>query len=139
MPKNRKYFLQQFEYFEQDFYVSSNNFSAYKLIESWPNWPGKWLNVYGDIGAGKSHLAKILEKKILILDGPMGTMIQKENLSEEDADSIESFILVDMVGDSDLNLRKTIPGNMDLWNRTENVIRHIDDVCELNDSSYFDF
>ena len=31
------------KYYEQDFYVSSNNFSAYKLIESWPNWPGKWL------------------------------------------------------------------------------------------------
>ena len=29
------------KYFEQDYYVSSNNFSAYKLIESWPNWPDK--------------------------------------------------------------------------------------------------
>ena len=29
------------KYYEQDFYVSSNNFSAYKLIESWPKWPGK--------------------------------------------------------------------------------------------------
>ena len=26
------------KYYEQDFYVSSNNFSAYKLIESWLNW-----------------------------------------------------------------------------------------------------
>ena len=52
------------KYFEQDFYVSSNNFSAYKLIESWPNWPGKWLNIFGDHGSGKTHLSKILEKKI---------------------------------------------------------------------------
>ena len=44
------------------FFVSSNNFSAYKLIESWPNWPGKWLNVFGDTGSGKTHLSKILEK-----------------------------------------------------------------------------
>ena len=51
-------------YFEQDFFVSSNNFSAYKLIESWPNWPGNWLNVYGESGSGKTHLSKILEKKI---------------------------------------------------------------------------
>ena len=51
-------------YYEQDFYVSSNNFSAYKLIESWPNWPGKWLNVFGATGSGKTHLSKILEKKI---------------------------------------------------------------------------
>jgi len=52
------------KYYEQDFYVSSNNFSAYKLIESWPNWPGKWLNIFGATGSGKTHLSKILEKKI---------------------------------------------------------------------------
>ena len=52
------------KYYEQDFYVSSNNFSAYKLIESWPNWPGKWLNVFGATGSGKTHLSIILEKKI---------------------------------------------------------------------------
>ncbi len=52
------------KYFEQDFFVSSNNFAAYKLIESWPNWPGKWLNVFGATGSGKTHLTKILVKKI---------------------------------------------------------------------------
>ena len=52
------------KYFEQDFFVSSNNFSAFKLIESWPTWPGRWLNIFGSSGSGKTHLAKILEKKI---------------------------------------------------------------------------
>ena len=52
------------KYYKEDFYVSSNNFSAYKLIESWPNWPGKWLNVYGASGSGKTHLSNILRKKI---------------------------------------------------------------------------
>ena len=52
------------KYYKQDFFISSNNFSAYKLIESWPTWPGKWLNIFGDSGSGKTHLAKILEKKI---------------------------------------------------------------------------
>ena len=52
------------KYYEQDFFVSSNNFSAYKLVESWPTWPGKWLNIFGAKGSGKTHLAKILEKKI---------------------------------------------------------------------------
>jgi chromosomal replication initiation ATPase DnaA len=52
------------KYYEQDFYVSNNNFSAYRLIESWPNWSGKWLNVFGASGSGKTHLSKILEKKI---------------------------------------------------------------------------
>jgi|TARA_B100000902_G_scaffold356161_1_gene369604 chromosomal replication initiation ATPase DnaA len=52
------------KYYEQDFFVSSNNFSAYKLVESWPTWPGKWLNIFGTSGSGKTHLSKILEKKI---------------------------------------------------------------------------
>ncbi len=52
------------KYYEQDFYVSSNNFSAYKLIENWPNWNEKWLNIFGVKGSGKTHLSKILEKKI---------------------------------------------------------------------------
>ena len=52
------------KYYEQDYYVSSNNFSAYRLIESWPNWPGKWVNIFGPKGSGKTHLINILKKKI---------------------------------------------------------------------------
>ena len=51
------------KYYEQDYYVSSNNFSAYRLIESWPNWPDKWVNIYGPEGCGKTHLSNILKKK----------------------------------------------------------------------------
>ena len=52
------------KYYEQDFFVSKNNFSAFKLIDDWPDWPGKWLNIFGESGSGKTHLSKILEKKI---------------------------------------------------------------------------
>ena len=52
------------KYYEQDYYVSSNNFSAYRLIESWPNWPSKWVNIFGPKGCGKTHLSNILKKKI---------------------------------------------------------------------------
>jgi chromosomal replication initiation ATPase DnaA len=51
-------------YYEQDYYVSSNNFSVYRLIESWPNWPDKWVNIFGPYGCGKTHLSNILKKKI---------------------------------------------------------------------------
>ena len=50
-------------YFEKDFYVSSNNFTAYRLIEDWPNWTNKWINIYGPSGCGKSHLANILKSQ----------------------------------------------------------------------------
>ena len=58
------------KYFEQDFYVSSNNFPAYKLIEIWPNWPSKWLNLFGVSGSGKLTYQKYLKKlnKLKIFD-----------------------------------------------------------------------
>jgi len=51
-------------YFEEDFYVSSNNFEAYKLIESWPKWSSRYINIFGPPGCGKTHLANIFKKKI---------------------------------------------------------------------------
>jgi len=56
------------KYYEQDYYVSSNNFSAYRLIESWPNWPGKWVNIFGPKGCGKTHLSNILKKKLISVE-----------------------------------------------------------------------
>ena len=41
------------KFYQEDFFVSSSNFPAYKLIESWPNWPGKWLNIFGDLDQEK--------------------------------------------------------------------------------------
>jgi chromosomal replication initiation ATPase DnaA len=51
-------------YYEEDFYVSTNNFSAYKLIESWPQWSSRYVNIFGPSGCGKTHLANIFKKKI---------------------------------------------------------------------------
>ena len=51
-------------YFEEDFYVSANNFEAYKLIETWPNWSSRFINIFGPSGCGKTHLANIFKKKI---------------------------------------------------------------------------
>jgi len=74
------------KYYEQDFFVSSNNFSAYKLIESWPNWPGKWLNIFGQAGSGKTHLAKILEKKI-----DKFKLIEAENVNNKIVEGLNSL------------------------------------------------
>ena len=51
-------------YLKQDFYVSENNFSAFKLIESWPKWPSRLVNIFGPTGCGKTHLINILKSKI---------------------------------------------------------------------------
>ncbi len=79
------------KYFKQDFFVSSNNFSAYKLIENWPAWPGKWLNIHGTTGSGKTHLAKILEKKIKKIK-----LIDAKNINDEiiqDLNNIDCLII----------------------------------------------
>ena len=54
-------------YFEKDFFVSANNFEAYKLIESWPKWSSKQINIFGPSGCGKTHLVNILSKKLRLL------------------------------------------------------------------------
>ena len=74
------------KYYEQDFYVSSNNFSAFKLIEDWPTWPGKWLNIFGAQGSGKTHLAKILQKKIKKIK-----LIDAQNVNDEIVKDLINF------------------------------------------------
>jgi chromosomal replication initiation ATPase DnaA len=74
------------KYYEQDFYVSSNNFSVYKLIESWPKWPGKWLNVFGTSGSGKTHLSKVLEKKIKKVK-----LIEAKNINDKIVDELNEI------------------------------------------------
>ena len=39
------------------------------------------------------ELPKLLKKKILVLDGAMGTMIQAEKLNEEDAKVFEKAVV----------------------------------------------
>ena len=50
-------------YLDQDYYLSSSNQDAYDLINSWPRWIKKTINLYGEKFSGKSHLASIFEKK----------------------------------------------------------------------------
>ncbi len=79
-------------YYEQDFYVSNNNFSVYKLIESWPNWPGKWLNIFGSTGSGKTHLSKILQEKIEKIK-----LIEAKDVTNKIMDDLNNFdcIIID--------------------------------------------
>ena len=71
-------------YFKEDFYVSKNNFSAYMLIESWPKWPSRFINIFGPSGCGKTHLANIFKKKI------NSSFIQASDLTNSSLSSIKS-------------------------------------------------
>ena len=75
-------------YFEKDFFVSSNNFEAYRLIESWPKWPNKLINIFGPKGCGKTHLTNILDKKIKLLTVKANKFDEKINNLVENFDCI---------------------------------------------------
>ena len=94
------------KYYEHDYYVSSNNYSAFKLIDEWPDWPGKWLNIYGDKGSGKTHLSKILENKIR-----NSRLISANNIDHniiQDLNNLDCLIIDDFDNNIDEKLFYTI-------------------------------
>ncbi len=88
-------------YFKKDFFVSSNNFEAYKLIESWPQWPGKKINIFGPTGCGKTHLTNILSKKIKLLS------IESKKFSEKVNDVIEKYDCI-VIENYDANINEKL-------------------------------
>ena len=48
---------------DEDFYVSSSNYYAFKQITSWPKWEKNFLNICGEKYSGKTHLTNIFIKK----------------------------------------------------------------------------
>ena len=92
-------------YLSQDFYVSKNNFNAFKLIESWPQWPSRFINIFGPIGCGKTHLANILSSKINSL------IISSQKIDENIINQFktkECLIIDDFDNDIDENLLYSI-------------------------------
>ena len=92
-------------YLSQDFYVSKNNFNAFKLIESWPQWPSRFINIFGPIGCGKTHLVNILSNKI------NGLIISSQKIDENIINQFktkECLIIDDFDNDIDENLLYSI-------------------------------
>ena len=56
---------------EHDFYLSKSNSNAFNLINRWPDWNKKILNISGEKFSGKSHLANIfrLKSKAFLVKG----------------------------------------------------------------------
>ena len=75
-------------YFEKDFFVSTNNFEAYKLIESWPKWPDKKINIFGPSGCGKTHLVNILNKRLKLISVQASKFDEKINKLVEKFDCV---------------------------------------------------
>ena len=48
---------------DHDYYVSESNYFAFELINKWPKWEKKILNISGEKFSGKTHLANIFKLK----------------------------------------------------------------------------
>ena len=48
---------------DDDFYVGKSNHFAFELLNKWPKWEKKFVNIHGEKHSGKSHLANIFLKK----------------------------------------------------------------------------
>ena len=48
---------------DHDYYVSDSNYFAYNLIEKWPKWEKRIINISGEKFSGKTHLANIFKSK----------------------------------------------------------------------------
>ena len=48
---------------ENDYYVSSSNYFAKNIIQTWPKWDKKIINITGEKYCGKTHLSKIFKIK----------------------------------------------------------------------------
>ena len=51
-------------YTKDDYFVSSSNYFAFKLIDTWPKWEKNILNICGERFSGKTHLSEIFIQKI---------------------------------------------------------------------------
>ena len=48
---------------DHDYYVSDSNYFAFNLIDKWPKWEKRILNISGERFSGKTHLANIFKLK----------------------------------------------------------------------------
>ena len=65
------------DYKKENFFVSNSNLEAFEILNNWPKWIKKFINLYGEKYSGKSHLAKIFESKSTCLN------ISEKNFKEE--------------------------------------------------------
>ena len=62
---------------DQDFYVSKSNEHAFKLLNSWPKWEKKFVNLIGEKFSGKTHLINIFLEKF------KGTKIEANEINKK--------------------------------------------------------
>ena len=80
---------------DQDFYVSKSNEFAFKLLNNWPKWEKKFVNLIGEKFSGKTHLINIFLEKF------KGIKIEANEINNEFLKKIKIFenIIIENLND----------------------------------------
>ena len=99
---------------DQDFYVSISNQHSFDLLNNWPKWEKKFVNLIGEKFSGKSHLISIFLEKY------KGIKIDAEELTNDFLQSIkiyENIIVEDLTEKINENLLFTLINIIDQDNK----------------------
>ncbi len=86
---------------DHDYFVSDSNYFAFNLVDKWPKWEKKILNISGEKFSGKTHLANIFKSKSSAL------LLNEKDISNEVFNKIklyESIIIDEFSNGIDENL-----------------------------------
>ena len=113
---------------DEDFFVGSSNYYAFKLITNWPKWEKKFLNICGEKYSGKTHLINIFLKKF------KGIKIKANSFKNKNLNEIkihENIILDDFDQNIDENLIYSLFNVIDQDNKYL-IINSLTPINEMN-------
>ena len=99
---------------DDDFYVSKSNKHIFDMLNNWPGWEKKFLNISGEKYSGKTHLINIFIKKF------NGIKFDAKSIKDEDLKKIkihENIILEDLEEKIDEKLIYSLLNIIDIDNK----------------------
>lgn len=113
---------------DEDFYISKSNESALIMLNKWPRWEKKFLNIYGERHSGKTHLVNIFLKKF------KGLKLEANELKNDDLKKIklhENIVIENLGKNIDEKFIYTIFNFIDQENKYL-IITSIKSIAEIN-------
>ena len=117
---------QNFKY--EDFYVSKSNNHIFNLLNKWPKWEKKFLNINGEKFSGKTHLVNIFLKKF------NGVMLEANSLNNDTLKEIkfyQNIVIENVTNDVDEKLFYTLFNMIDLDNKFL-IVTSIEPIVKIN-------
>ena len=118
---------------DQDFYVSNSNQHSFTLLNGWPKWEKKFINLIGEKFSGKTHLVNIFLEKY------KGIKIDAKNITNDFLKNIkihENIVVENLDEKIDENLFFTLINIIDQDNKyliITSTIPIVNYTFELND------